>query len=494
MPQPSRADVLATLLPGFVGTELPGWLAALLREGLGGVCLFGTNIASPEQLARLTGRIRAANPDAIVAIDEEGGDVTRLYYDRGAPYPGNALLGRIGELALTARTGRAVGLQLRELGVNVTFAPDADINSNPDNPVIGVRSFGTEPAQVADQTAAWVSAVQSVGVGAAAKHFPGHGDTAQDSHLALPVVDRSLEELRERELVPFRSAIAAGTELIMTSHILLPQLDAVRPATMSPTVLQGLLREELGFAGVIVSDALDMTGASGGIGIPAAAARALAAGVDLLCIGTDNTAVQLEDIVAAVLAAVAAGEPAAERVVDAARRVHALAARLRAREEAAALPAGPIPEPEYDLAAITDGFDVQPGARAWIDVAHGQYELVRIDSVNNIAVGSAPWGPFAAGAAADAVVTPVGIEAPAAGNGGAPVGREAACLAVVGKDLHRRPYARDYIDRVRAERGAAVLVVDMGWPGDDRAYADIATFGASRLVGAALLRLLEGAA
>jgi beta-N-acetylhexosaminidase len=517
MSQPTRSAVLGTLLPGFVGTELPDWLTALLREGLGGVCLFGTNIESRAQTAALTAAIRAANPQAIIAIDEEGGDVTRLYYDRGAPYPGNALLGRIGELALTERTARAVGWQLREVGVNVTFAPDADINSNPDNPVIGVRSFGTEPGAVADHTAAWVGAVQAAGIGAAAKHFPGHGDTAQDSHLALPAVDRSLAELRERELVPFRAAVEAGTELIMTSHILLPQIDATHPATMSAPVLQGLLRTELGFAGVIVSDALDMKGASGELGIPGAAVQALAAGVDLLCIGTDNSAEQLEEIVAAVMDAVASGMLEGERVADACGRNRRLAERLSDRAATAPLPTSPVPEPHYELAELASGFDVSERARAWIAAAGGRYELVRVESVNNIAVGEAPWGVFAAGAKAAAVVVPplslpeehgaaarlegsptTAAPLPLPEEHGAAARLEgspttpAPPIAIVGKDLHRRPYARDYIDRARAAGGASVLVVDMGWPSDDRAYADVATFGASRVVGAALLELLRG--
>jgi len=473
MAQPTRAEILGTLLPGFVGTELPQWLAALLRGGLGGVCLFGPNIVSHEQTAALTRAITAANPDAIIAIDEEGGDVTRLYYDRGAPYPGNALLGRIGELALTERTARAVGWQLRDVGVNVTFAPDADVNSNPDNPVIGVRSFGTEPGPVADHTAAWVGAVQATGIGAAAKHFPGHGDTAQDSHLALPVVDRSLAELRERELVPFRAAIEAGTELVMTSHILLPQLDPVNPATMSATVL-GLLRDELGFDGVIVSDALDMNGASGTIGIPEAAVRSLAAGVDLLCIGTENTAEQLDEIAGAVADAVASGGLSAERVTDASRRVSLLAKRLRSRSASAALPAAsPVPEPHFDLGQIARGFDVSAHAREWIAAAGGQYELVRVESANNQAVGEVPWG------------LPDRSET-------RPAAAPQRPLVVVGRSVHRDAEAREYVDRARAAGGASVLVVDMGWPGDDRAYADIATFGASRLAGEALLRLLRG--
>ncbi|HEX7834323.1 MAG TPA: beta-N-acetylhexosaminidase, partial [Pseudolysinimonas sp.] len=284
----------AVLLPGFVGARLPSWLEERLRDGLAGVCLFGENIESGSQLRELTDAIRAANPLALIAIDEEGGDVTRLHHLTGSPYPGNALLGRIDDQELTALVGRTVARELRAAGVNLNFAPDADINSNPDNPVIGVRSFGEDPESVSAHVAAWVAAHEAEGVAVSAKHFPGHGDTAQDSHLALPVVDLTLDELKSRELRPFLAAIAAGARTVMSSHVLLPRIDPERPATFSPAILQDVLRGQLGFDGVIVSDALDMVGASGAIGIPAAAVQAIAAGCDLLCIGTKNTAAQLD--------------------------------------------------------------------------------------------------------------------------------------------------------------------------------------------------------
>ncbi len=229
--------ILTTLLPGFAGTTLPPWLAARLRAGLGGVCLFAGNITSLAQLRALTDAIYAANPRAVVAVDEEGGDVTRLFARVGSPYPGNAVLGRIDDLDVTRSVAAQVGWQLRRVGCNVTFAPTVDINSNADNPVIGVRSFGAAAEQVAAHSGAWVTGLQSTGVAATAKHFPGHGDTAQDSHVALPVIDRSLDELRQRELLPFVAAIEAGTRMIMTSHIMLPQLDAENPATMSQVCL-----------------------------------------------------------------------------------------------------------------------------------------------------------------------------------------------------------------------------------------------------------------
>ena len=452
------------LMPGFVGTTLPEWLAVRLRDGLGGVCIFGDNIESREQLRALTDAVRAANPDALIAIDEEGGDVTRLYYAQGAPYPGNALLGRIDDTALTERTGRLVGEQLRGVGVNMDFAPDVDINSNPDNPVIGVRSFGTDPTRVARHSAAWVTGLEAVGVAAAAKHFPGHGDTAMDSHLSLPIVDLPLEQLRERELLPFAAAIAAGTSSIMTSHILLPQLDADNPATFSRRILEGLLRDELGFEGVIVSDALDMVGASGEIGIPAAAVRAIAAGCDLLCIGTRNTDEQLAAIEAELEAAVAAGTLAAARLTDAGDRTVALARRL------AQPSAGhDVPEPTYDLAATARAFDVTAGVRVG-----GHRTLVVIDTSANIAVGAAPWGPAASEHVGQGDRLP---DVPGQ-------------LVLVGRDNHRRDWTRELIDAARRDH-PDVLVIDMGWPGDDRAYADVATFGASRHVSQALMAWLE---
>jgi beta-N-acetylhexosaminidase len=502
-PHGLRRDILTTLLPGFVGPVAPEWLLGLLREGLGGVCLFATNVASAAQLAGLTASLRAANPLAVVAIDEEGGDVTRLFADRGAPYPGNAVLGRIDDVGLTRAIGRAVGDALAAAGCTMTFAPDADINSNSLNPVIGVRSFGATPDLVARHTAGWIEGVQSTGIAASAKHFPGHGDTATDSHLALPVVDLPLERLRERELAPFRAAIAAGTRSIMTSHILLPQLDAEHPATLSPRILQGLLRGELGFEGVIVSDALDMAGASGVHGIPAAAVHALAAGCDLLCIGTGNTAEQMEEIVAAIEGAVASGRLPADRVTDAAARVRALApAPVSAPGPGAAADAAASAAPTTlpgDLhARIAASFHIAPAARERLAGAGRVGTVVRVDTVANIAVGEVPWGPFALVAApdparpapawlTDAAVVPLDAAGPLPDPAGL-----AGPVLIVGKDLHRHPFAVDAIARLRAAR-TDVVTADLGWPSDDLALADIATFGASRAVAEAFASVIDDA-
>jgi len=494
-----RRDLLTTLLPGFEGPDAPGWVLDRLRAGLGGVCLFASNVASPAQLRGLVRALRAAGPDAVVAVDEEGGDVTRLHAATGSPYPGNALLGRLDDLALTERVARAVGDALAEVGVTVTFAPVADVNSNAANPVIGVRSFGADPALAARHTAAWVRGVQSAGVAASAKHFPGHGDTAEDSHLALPVVDLPLAELAARELRPFAAAIEAGTRTIMTSHVLLPQLDADAPATLSPRVLSGLLRGELGFDGVIVTDALDMHGASGVRGIPEAAVLALAAGCDLLCIGMDVSADTVDAIVAACERAVDDGRLTRARVTEAAARVRALGRSSPPLRRAGGAPSG-APAAEASAgrrslepvspAELARGFEVRAGALDVLADAGGVGTVVRVDSAPNIAVGGVPWGPFAVPAGYRSW-WPVAQGVRVAADRPLPDPRSLrGPILVIGKDLHRHDVARSAIDALRAGRDD-VVVCDLGWPGDDRAYADVATFGASRVVGEALIGLID---
>lgn len=472
--------ILGTLLPGFLGPTLPGWLASLLRRGLAGVCLFGQNIETPAQTRRLTDAIVAANPDAIIAIDEEGGDVTRLHYRTGSPYPGNAVLGRLDDRSLTRASGAEVGQALREAGCNVTFAPSVDINSNPDNPVIGVRSFGTDPARVAAHGAAWIEGLQTSGVAATAKHFPGHGDTDADSHVALPRVDRSLAALNDREIVPFRAAIRAGTELVMTSHILLPQLDPDRPATMSPVIL-GSLRDDLGFDGVIVTDALDMAGAQAALdpaspqGLPGAALASLAAGCDLLCLGTENTQDEVDRIVAAVTAATKLDQEILDRVADAADRVRRLGEKLHARRQdrVAALPRA------VDEESVVAAFELQPGVRI---PRLSDATVIRVEADASLAIGRTPWAPNLSAAAENLVIDPRRDEVPT-------LSRERPII-VLGRNLHRDEAMAKIIERLRRDHDQT-LVVEMGWPSDDRRYADLATFGASTLVGDALTRYLQ---
>jgi beta-N-acetylhexosaminidase len=307
----------ACLLPSFPGHEVPEWVLRRLERGLGGITLFAYNVDSPVQLAALTARLREAG-DVIVAIDEEGGDVTRLEADRGSSYPGNLALGAVDDVELTEEVAAAIAGELVRAGVNVNFAPVADANTNPHNPVIGVRSFGSDPELVARHVAAFVRGTQRQGVAACAKHFPGHGDTAVDSHLDVPVVAGDLEAA----LVPFRAAIAAGVKAVMTGHLVVPALDEV-PATLSRRILTGLLREELGFDGLVVTDALEMRAISGGVGVEEAGIQALVAGVDALCVGHDLHEEAVDALVAAISEAARSGRLPQQRLEEAAARVAA---------------------------------------------------------------------------------------------------------------------------------------------------------------------------
>src|SRR6266511_3750293 len=283
-----RRLALQTLLAAFPGQTAPDWTTRLIADGLAGFTLFGYNIVSQKQLAALTAQLHAARPGVLLAIDEEGGDVTRLAHHEGSPYPGNAALGAVDDIDLTRQIYAAIGAELNQLGLNLNLAPTVDVNTADDNPIIGTRSFGPSPSRVAAHAAAAVAGLQDLRVAACAKHFPGHGATVVDSHFELPTVDVALDVLRERDLPPFAAVVKADAKAIMTAHIRVPAVTGGAPATFSRAALTELLRGELGFTGVVVTDALEMLGAAAYAGgIPAAAVLALAAGADLLCIGAE---------------------------------------------------------------------------------------------------------------------------------------------------------------------------------------------------------------
>ncbi len=268
---------------GFDGTGMPASLKKLYqRHGLGGVILFDRNIESPGQLKRLTGQVQSLPPDGclIISIDQEGGRFQRLKPPHFAALPPACEVGIRSALDL----GRRMGQELAALGINVDFAPVLDVNTNPDNPIIGERSFGSDPQLVAEVGRLLFKGLQEKGVLACGKHFPGHGDTDQDSHLTLPVVDHPMERLQEVELVPFRELIGAGLRCLMTAHVLYPALDSEHPATFSSRTLTGLLRKELGFEGLIVTDDMGMAGSLSQADIPEACIQAFAAGCDLLLV------------------------------------------------------------------------------------------------------------------------------------------------------------------------------------------------------------------
>lgn len=457
-PRPEDVESLAlqVLLPGFAGTALPDDYRALLEQGLGGICYFGSNTADgPAATAALSAAIREANPRAVVAVDEEGGDVSRLHTSTPSPVLGAAALGAVDDVELTEAVGCWIGAELAEVGITLDLGPVADVNSNPDNPVIGTRSFGAGPALVAAHAAAWTRGIQSTGVAACAKHFPGHGDTAIDSHLALPKIEADLATLAERELVPFAAAVGAGVAAVMTSHILVPALDPDRPATLSPAVL-GLLRGRLGFDGVIVSDALDMAGASAVHGIPEAAVLALLAGCDLLCLGPDLPASVVEDVRAAIASAVGNSRLPVVRLADAARRVQSM------RVPAAAASVGP-PDQRRQRDAVAPALLVEGD---FPDLAGAL--VVSVETVANIAVGAVAWG-----------IAPDHRLGPASLADGLPGDLTDVPLVVQVRDAHRRPEVLAFLASLAGE-GRSVVVVEWGWPGAyDVGLARISARGSS---------------
>lgn len=282
------------LLVSFIGTEpTPELLALLERQPIAGITLFrADNVSSPAQVRSLTAALQAAaaahgHPPLLIAADQEGGQLIAV--DGGAQFPGNLALGATGSTELAFQTGYALGRELAAMGINVNYAPACDVNINPQNPVIGTRSFGEDPLLVARLGAAMIQGMQAAGVAATAKHFPGHGDTDSDTHHGVAVVAHDRDRLRQVEIPPFVAAIEAGVRLVMSAHIAFPAYDngSPLPATLSPALIRGLLRDELGFGGVVISDALDMGAIAQGPDLVIDALASALAGVDLLLLKND---------------------------------------------------------------------------------------------------------------------------------------------------------------------------------------------------------------
>ncbi|MCM3698324.1 beta-N-acetylhexosaminidase [Paenibacillus macerans] len=334
---------------GFHGLTPDEHIRTLIRQyHIGGVVYFRRNIEAAAQLAGLSRCLQAINREAsavplFVSIDQEGGMVARLDHEGMSRIPGNMALGAANDPKLTEQVAALAAKEMALLGINFNFAPCVDVNNNPANPVIGVRSFGEDPGLVAQHGAAAIRGFQSQGVIATAKHFPGHGDTDADSHLGLAVVPHGKERLREVELVPFRRAIAAEVDAIMTAHVIFPAFEPDEiPATLSRRVLTDLLRDELGYRGLIVTDCLEMQAISRHFGVAEGAVRAIEAGADLVLVS--HTMAEQIAAIEQVCAAVRSGRLSKERIDASVARILALKAeRLGSVVDAAA--AFGLPDP-----------------------------------------------------------------------------------------------------------------------------------------------------
>ncbi|MER5420633.1 beta-N-acetylhexosaminidase [Streptosporangium roseum] len=314
----SAADTVSGENQARFGVGTPAKAVARYRPG--GVILFpwAGNVKNVRQVVALTNGLQKASPEIplLIGADQENGRVSRM-----APLvtemPGASVIGSTGDPSLARKAAKVTGTELRALGINLDFAPVADVNINPRNPVIGPRAYGSDPKKVAPMVAAAVQGFHDAGIASTAKHFPGHGDTNVDSHSGLPVIQHSLSQWNKLDAPPFAAAIGKNIDAIMSAHVVMPKLDpSGDPATLSKPILTGLLREKLGFDGVVSTDALDMAGVRKKYGDGQVAVRAIQAGVDLLLMPPD-----FPKAYGAVLAAVKSGKISTARLDQSVRRL-----------------------------------------------------------------------------------------------------------------------------------------------------------------------------
>jgi beta-N-acetylhexosaminidase len=331
VPRTIRRDIGQLLIGSLPGTTITPEMRSLAKEfSLGGVILFARNIEAPEQVAEVSRDVQALATDLPlwVSVDQEGGRVARLK----APFtewPPMAVLGRSGDVQLAQRFATALAAELRAVGITLDYAPVLDVHTNPKNPVIGDRALAEDADSVGRLGVAIIRGLQENGVAACGKHFPGHGDTSVDSHLELPLVEHPPDRIRRVECVPFREAIRAGVAFIMTAHVLVPAFDEEKPATLSPLIVQSLLRNELDFQGVILSDDLEMKAIAKTYTVPDAAVEAIAAGCDGLLVCSGDVEAQLATL-EALIHAVEQEKISYKRLQDALTRLRRAKERLLA--------------------------------------------------------------------------------------------------------------------------------------------------------------------
>jgi beta-N-acetylhexosaminidase len=469
------------------GPQVDDDAAALLERGVSGVVLFSRNITGVDQLRGLTSELRGrARGPLRIAIDHEGGHVARM----GAPlarFPSAMAIAAGGSAELAYAVARAAGEELAALGIDVNLAPVLDVALDPLNASVGVRSFSSSPDVVGRFGSATVRGYQAAGIAATAKHFPGHGRTPIDSHLALPTVVGGLEALRTGDLPPFRAAIEAGVDLVMASHVAYEGVTDGLPSTLAAPVMTTLLRDELGFTGLTITDALDMRAVADDHPVPAACVRAVAAGADVVM-----PLARQGESVAALADAIAGGELSAARVDDALRRQTELDRRLAQRAGAAGETRTPLPNAEHlELArevarrslTLVRGADLLPlppfAPLAVIEFASRRPSPVEeaVAGAPSLASSLAPYLPRLR-----EVIVDSGSDAPAAGRAAVAAAAEADLVVLATRDAYLWPEERALISEIAAAGRPAMLIAlrnpydlaALPWTaGAAAAYADV---------------------
>jgi beta-N-acetylhexosaminidase len=466
-------DAAGALIVGFNGTTAPDELRRAVAAGLGAVILFTRNVADAEQVAALTATLRAERPDLVIAIDHEGGEFSHLAPANPWPLASPRILGDLDDVDLTRASARDAAATLASLGIDLMLAPSVDVNSNPANPIISTRSFGTTADVVSRHGVAFVEGVHEAGIAACPKHFPGHGDVTVDSHLDLPRVDRSIAEVTEVELAPFKATIAAGADVIMSAHIVFSAYDD-QPATLSHRLLTGLLREELGFHGVITTDALEMQAITKNQSIEDATVASVRAGADLAMIATGTA--DPRTLTARLVDAVGNGSLAPERLGDAAGRVRTLAATLQTRPRQPGLDGAPIREVATRVVAsqTLPALKSQPYV---VDLTQGvhpawnPYFSGLPDIFSRIAPGSDGVVLRGEHRLLQTTEQPDGaIERAAAAAAGRP-------LVIAVQDAVRTPWMREALTTLLQNRGEDTVVLCTGIPEDRELVPDGVAIG-----------------
>ena len=467
----SDRTILSTFSPGFGGAVVPEWIKPWLDNGLGSVTLFASNTPNFEATATLISELRSYNSDVLVAIDEEGGDVTRLFVREGSRYPTPALLGQCDDEELTFQSYHSMGTVLRQLGIDITYAPVADVVAFENNPIVGVRSFGMSTDVVTRHVAQAIKGLQDAGIGACVKHFPGHGAVLEDSHHDLPRIKLSLADYETQHILPFKNAIDNGVAAVMIGHLIAEALDPELPASLSPKVIGQYLRGTLGFKGLVVTDALDMGAIGGPTMIHDSGFKALLAGADLLCFsGMGDQSQFVSSSFDYIKSALENDKLSLTGLEESGQRI----AQWRSK-----IPVRISKDESINFKDLIAGFEITGS----VELEPGAVNLVEIGTKPTIAAGDVSWGMHRE-------LRAVGIACDIHASDAESLATKR--LVVAFRDAYRDAPLLATLRRLY-ERYPDAIFIDMGWPTREFSPTNlIRAFGSSAVISQAVAARIRG--